>query len=219
MKNYKMYPKTLIGQSDFSALTVSHFDGKEIKLDNLYFGEDGAYSAYIVDEEAKIPECYKVQIEQKGEGWLRIMDDVHLTYKTTFEEGFKIYRSGNFGCIIQILNKRKEDNMEVHYARFYSHDYPNDTILKFDKVRDMSELKLAFTSEDPDYGIEELRYDGKGENMVKTITDLLDKISEHLDRECEMKEFEDFMPTSLYAFEAVLTQTLKEIAEKKGETV
>lgn len=52
MKNYKDYNKTYIGSSDSAYLTLKTITGTTEKL---CFGEDGSYSAYVVDEDTLIP--------------------------------------------------------------------------------------------------------------------------------------------------------------------
>ena len=97
MKNYKEFEKKVIGDSDIATLTVR----SALNLYNLSFGQDGLYSAYIVDETCIIPEHYKLVIE--CDYWLKIYDDEKLTF---YDKGkkFKVYRAGEFGCIIQKIN-------------------------------------------------------------------------------------------------------------------
>lgn len=57
--------------------------------------------------------------------------------------------------------------------RFYSHDYPADTTLEYTRSGDRAELKLSFSSEDPDMGTEEMLYGGEnGESMLELVSDL-----------------------------------------------
>lgn len=55
MKNYKDYNKTYIGSSERAYLTLKTITGTTEKL---CFGEDGSYSAYVVDEDTLIPKHY-----------------------------------------------------------------------------------------------------------------------------------------------------------------
>lgn len=55
MKSYKDYYKTYIGGSDSARLTLKTSDGA---TESLYFGKDGDYSAYIVNEYTPVPEHY-----------------------------------------------------------------------------------------------------------------------------------------------------------------
>ncbi len=98
MKYYKDYKKKCIGSSDVAMLIVNMCG----KVYSLYFGEDGNYKAYIVDSECEIPEHYSLELE--GYNWLKIYDDFGLTLGMKYNH-FKIYRAGNFGCIIQLLEK------------------------------------------------------------------------------------------------------------------
>lgn len=98
MKSYKEYEKKYIGSSDIASLTIR----STIKADVLNFGEDGNYYAYIVDEDASINDAYKLVFE--GNTWLAIFDDVKLVLQISADI-IKIYRAGDFGCIIQTLSK------------------------------------------------------------------------------------------------------------------
>lgn len=98
MKNYKDYPKQFIGESDIASLTLR----SPGRLEFLNFGEDGDYRAYIVDENAKIGEHYELELEFSE--WLTIYDDTELTFKARAEK-INVYRAGDFGCIIQLINK------------------------------------------------------------------------------------------------------------------
>lgn len=101
-KTYKSNLPEFIGASDIASLTV-RAGGKVGALD---FGEDGCYSAYIVDDIAvNIPAYYTCVFSACSE-WLKIYDDNMLSFSKSFDEmkNIKIYRAGDFGCIIQILD-------------------------------------------------------------------------------------------------------------------
>ena len=49
-----------------------------------------------------------------------------------------------------------DDGPDERSIRFYTHDYPADTRLEYTRTGDRSELKLSFSSEDPDMGTEEM---------------------------------------------------------------
>ena len=101
MKNYKDYETINIGNSDIASLVLVGFKNNIGAItDLLKFNEDGAYSAYLVDSEAKIKSHYtKVATFNT---WLKIYDDFGLVQYLTGQE-INIYRAGAFGCIIQIL--------------------------------------------------------------------------------------------------------------------
>lgn len=101
MKNHHAYTKSYIGSSDFAALTLRSCD----KVGSLDFFEDGSYSAYIVDGDCAIPDSYKIEFE--GAHWLCIYDDTSLTAEFRGDH-INIYRRGDYGCIIQIINDTKE---------------------------------------------------------------------------------------------------------------
>nr|DAU66757.1 MAG TPA: hypothetical protein [Caudoviricetes sp.] len=96
MKNYKNYNTQFIGSSDIASLTLRSPEDSYI----LNFGEDNAYTAYIVDENAEIGSHYVLKFECKN--WLKIYDDDSLTAKFEGKE-IKVYRAKEMGCIIQII--------------------------------------------------------------------------------------------------------------------
>ncbi len=101
MKNYKDFERKTIGCSDISALILVGCRGEEgLKTEVLDFGEDGSYRAYIVDADTEIGIHYKKVATFNS--WLKIYDDYELTYKVYANE-INIYRAGEFGCIIQVI--------------------------------------------------------------------------------------------------------------------
>ena len=102
MKNHHGYPVSSLGFSDIAALTVTAYDSDGLTAHILPFGSDGSYRAYVVDAECEIPDHYKPVMEFTSSGWIRISDDVHVTFTRSFTNGLTIYRAGNFGCIIQV---------------------------------------------------------------------------------------------------------------------
>ena len=104
MKTYKEYGKITLGYSDIASLTLVGIKGKkELTSEILQFGSDGNYSAYIVPENTEIPEHYK-EISAFTD-WLRIYDDDSKVADLSADE-IKIFRAGNFGMIIQIINPK-----------------------------------------------------------------------------------------------------------------
>ena len=100
-KNYKEFDKIFIGESDIAQLTLRYFNKatKSVEHDSLYFGGDGDYNAYLVqDEEANIPSHYQLVFEKRA-SWLHIIDDTGIISFNGLES-IKIYRAGAFGCII-----------------------------------------------------------------------------------------------------------------------
>ena len=68
---------------------------------SLNFGEDGCYRAYIVEgEDVEIGSHYRKVASFNS--WLRIYDDSEKTFDVAAKE-INIYRSGAFGCVIQII--------------------------------------------------------------------------------------------------------------------
>lgn len=105
MENYKECPVAYIGDSDIAALIlVGYRNGSKDGLvtEPLYFGMDGSYKAYIVDEETEIGKHYKLKATFNY--WLKIYDDDELVHNIKAKE-IKIYRAGDMGCIIQIIKE------------------------------------------------------------------------------------------------------------------
>ncbi len=116
MKNYKMYPKVDLGYSDIACLVC--MGGREkitdsddhLKAHVLHFGGDNNYSAYLVDEDCEIPSYYELVAEFSY--WLKVYDDCKLVYTSWKLEGnhfHKIYRAGDYGCIIQLSRKKTNE--------------------------------------------------------------------------------------------------------------
>ncbi len=113
-KFYKDYEIINLGYSDIANVTIRYCiatefgaDYKGIQYQNIKFGADGSYEAYLVDEGAEIGAHYKEVINVVGGGWLEIIDDVKKRFNCRFKKGFKVFRAGNYGCIIQILGGEK----------------------------------------------------------------------------------------------------------------
>lgn len=68
----------------------------------LSFVSDGAYSAYVVDSDAEIGSHYSKVATFNS--WMKIYDDDSMVCR--FEgKKINIFRSGNFGCIVQVMNR------------------------------------------------------------------------------------------------------------------
>ncbi|MBR3361143.1 MAG: hypothetical protein IKG39_07375 [Lachnospiraceae bacterium] len=100
MKDYHEYKKKDIGASDIAALVVVGWTQEGVNAKMLNFGEDGSYSAYIVDEAAEIPESYELVME--FESWVKIYDDSDLMFAAS-GRNIRIFRRGMQGCIIRIV--------------------------------------------------------------------------------------------------------------------
>lgn len=111
-KNYKEYQKKSIGGSDIATLIIaspgisdgSGKGGDTGMLKELWFGSDGSYSAYVVDENCIIPDYYKLFSRSKS--WIKIYDDAGLKFNEYAKE-INIYRAGDYGVIIQLLGQRE----------------------------------------------------------------------------------------------------------------
>ena len=114
--------------------------------------------------------------------------------------------------------------LDEQVSRTYSHDYTMNTRLDFSRNGANAQLRLSFSSEDMDMGMEELLYRGQGgESLTELAHDLREDITAYLDR-LELYErpatnsihtsddyYAEFSRTALYAFEA----SLKEIEQEK----
>lgn len=103
LRSYKEYESISLGGSDIAALTFTGYteeNGLVAKI--LDFGSDGSYKAYLVDEYAEIGSHYELELE--FDSWVNVYDDTDLveTFKADY---IKVYRAGDFGCIIQLIGK------------------------------------------------------------------------------------------------------------------
>lgn len=102
MKTYKDFSKKYIGCSDIAALVMVGCGKGGVCAEMLRFGEDGDYDAYVVtDADATIPEHYSKVASFSN--WVKFYDDEELTFKAEGEE-INVYRSGQYGCIIQVIS-------------------------------------------------------------------------------------------------------------------
>lgn len=102
-KNYKDYEEKYIGSSDISSLIMVGCRVTEgLVMEPLHFGSDGSYSAYVVDSDAEIGQHYT--LVASFDHWLKIYDDQGLTYSVRGRI-IRVYRAGNFGCIIKIYDE------------------------------------------------------------------------------------------------------------------
>ena len=103
MKSYKEYDREFIGDSDIAALIF-------VKANILDFGCDGRYNAYVVDENAKIGDHYTLEMEFETssgfKAWLKVYDDEGLTADYSADK-IRVYRAGDFGCIIQLIGEKE----------------------------------------------------------------------------------------------------------------
>lgn len=104
MKNYK---ENIVNVGSDIAQVFLRTNVEDIHFLNM--GVDGYYKIYIVEnwEENEIPEHYKEVKMLKG-GWIQIIGDYEMvTIDRNDAKGFKIYRAGQCGVLINII---KESN-------------------------------------------------------------------------------------------------------------
>lgn len=114
MKNYKNYGVKpikdygvqFIGNSDIALLTLTGYnDDRGAIASTLKFGGDSDCYAYIADSKASIGSHYT--LTHTFNKWLWIYDDSGFTSKF-YAETINIYRAGDYGCIIQLINANKQ---------------------------------------------------------------------------------------------------------------
>lgn len=95
-QSHREYLRVSLGGSDISSVILRDAQG----VRELRFGEDGTYSAYLVDAECEVPDCYTLEAECKS--WISVYDDDTKTFELQNPGSvIRVYRSGEFGCIIQ----------------------------------------------------------------------------------------------------------------------
>ena len=100
LKDYQDCKWLYLGESDIAQIVLRTNNGAK----TINFGGDGEYQAYFDDgENIDIPERYKCVIDEEC-AWLWIYDDEERTQKINFkkEVRWRVYRSCEYGCIIQI---------------------------------------------------------------------------------------------------------------------
>lgn len=97
MKSYKNYYKTCIGGSDVAHLTLKTSNGT---TESLYFGGDGNYSTYIVNEYTPVPKHYHKEFECNDS--LEIYNDFGELEWSAKAKNISVYRAGEYGCLIKL---------------------------------------------------------------------------------------------------------------------
>lgn len=109
MKSYKDFRKDYIGFSDIASLILVGCGENGLKLQELHFGGDGTYKAYVVKEkDVEIGEHYKKVADFSS--WLKIYDDEGLSYRVDADY-IVVYRAAEMGCIIHAYNNEKGSAM------------------------------------------------------------------------------------------------------------
>lgn len=103
MKVYKDFKKQYIGSSDIASLILAGYKkGEGFVTVPLHFGQDDSYNAYIVEGEAEIGSHYEKRAEFNS--WLKIYDDEKFVKQFSGKK-IIVYRAGEMGCIIQIIQQ------------------------------------------------------------------------------------------------------------------
>lgn len=122
------------------------------------------------------------------------------------------------------------DAPDEQITRSFTHDHPDDTTMTYTRTGEHAELKLVFTSEDPDAGVEELLFTGDlGESMTELAADLHAELASWLDAQDTSSFAEqqgiavapdmslvygDYTRTALYAFEGALTEVERDLNQQ-----
>lgn len=97
-----------LGDSDIAQLTMLGYSPEQGATPKaLKFGGDGSYRAWIVDNEGLVPDYYTLVAEY--DTWLKIYDDDDLVfYCYRHDAAIKVYRAGEYGCLICITTKKRK---------------------------------------------------------------------------------------------------------------
>lgn len=102
-KNIKQYKSDInyIGSSDYGSLIIAgHVNGQGFTVQELHFECDGEFWAYHFDHTCNVPDHYDLVAE--FDHWMKIYDDSELV-KHYVAKKIKVYRTGYFGALIQVL--------------------------------------------------------------------------------------------------------------------
>ena len=108
-----------------------------------------------------------------------------------------------------------ENTKEV--VRKFTHDYPDDTQIRYTVDEEGSHMECSFTSEDSDFGTETILYNASPAIPLKEMSgELLEEITSYLDATDDgnkrveetgiEKYYNDFGNSTLYAVEKALSQ-------------
>lgn len=102
VEDYKKETTTL-GASEIAALVLVGMKDGKLCTEILNFNTDGRYSAYVVkNKDTSIPSHYG--LISTWDTWLKIYDDEQLVFDYhKYKSKIEIYRAGEFGTIIRIL--------------------------------------------------------------------------------------------------------------------
>lgn len=116
MKHYKSFPKVWIGCSDGSFLTLTGCGDDGVKAEIIKFGGDNDYYAYVVKgRDVYIGEHYRLVASFNS--WLSIFDDHDMSFFYSGNRGdelINIYRAGEYGIIIHLVDEVNEDGIIIH---------------------------------------------------------------------------------------------------------
>lgn len=94
-----------LGFSDYATLVAVGFESeKGIKSELIKYGGDSSYKAYVVNENVEIPKHYKLVVS--FDKWVKVYNDVGLVLDVLADK-INIYRAGEFGTLIQLVNEKK----------------------------------------------------------------------------------------------------------------
>lgn len=122
-ESYREFNEISIGTSDIATLIMVGCpveESDELITKPLYFGADGDYKAYYINEDnIDIPGHYEKIAEFST--WLKIYDDTGLT-STIKGERIEVFRAYDFGCIIKVSDKKIDDveKGDIRYKQLYN---------------------------------------------------------------------------------------------------
>ena len=104
----------------------------------------------------------------------------------------------------------------------YTHDYTDDTEIKYFRDNEGSHLECSFDHEDPDVGVETIYLNSDpAETLREMARDQMEEITAYLDATADGTRrvddapnaivYDDYCNSTLYAVESALSNLLKEV--------
>lgn len=100
--NHHTCNKTYIGSSDIASVYITGSKDGNTVINEIHFGGDDSYHAYMADETVIIPDYYRLVADVEGPA--TITDD-YESFAIENKGPIRVYRAGEMGCIIQTVGK------------------------------------------------------------------------------------------------------------------